>query len=319
MMKTSNLSIGFLSLAVFGLFASAAIADDTLKTKIDSMFVIASSGDFKFRDLVQPTIEDMGALGVEAVPYLIDRLGTEDARERMTLEEIFKKIGAPAVPLLNRALLETDSLQLSRVATILFYLPDSSSVDNLIKVADNPFYWVRYQVLRALGKIGDIKAGPTVEKAMADDNELVRAMAAVAAGRIDAEAFFPYLSTALEDSYYGVRMSALEEIGKIDCVRKTALIENALEDKPDNMTRKLLLSLMASDSCVYNAGILQAYLADTDPVVQSLALEALYKSDGSRVIDLFADSFKTSESLILRQTIEKLIEKNEAQKTITNP
>ncbi|MCP4568097.1 MAG: HEAT repeat domain-containing protein [FCB group bacterium] len=319
MMKTLKINCLLYVLIVLCLFSTLTFAEDSLKSKIDSMFLIASSGDFKFRDLVQPTMDDIAAIGVEAAPYLIDRLGTEDARERVTLRQIFQKIGTPAVPLLNDALLETDSLQLSRVALILYYLPDGSSVDNLMKVSDKEYYWARYQVMRALGKIGDMKARPTIEKALQDSIELVRTMAAVAAGRIDAVTFFPELVNALSDNYYGVRMAAIEELKKLDCPAKLKLLPLAMSAAETEIPRNLLLSIMASDSCVYDLQTLRPLLESSDPVTQSLALRTMAKGEGMKIINEFAESFTAFDNLLLQQTIKELTESYETKKTLTNP
>ena len=315
-----SLTIKGLLIVSFALgLLSSAVAEDSLKVKIDSMFLIASSGDFKFRELVQPTIEDIAEIGVDAVPFLIDRLGTEDARERVTCRQIFQKIGPSAVPLLNDALMETDSLQLSRVALMLFYIPDSSSVDNLMKAYDNDYYWARYQITRALGKIGDMKARPIIETAFNDTIELVRTMAAVAAGRIDPAAFFPELINALDDNYYGVRMASLEALTELDCKDKHKLLPPALPAAETDISRNLILQVMAADSCVYNPDNLRPILESSDPVAQSLALKIMAKDEGMKIIEEFAESFSASDNLLLRQTIKELTETYETKETPTNP
>ncbi len=306
------------AIILIAMLNTASFAEDTLQAKIDSMFVIASSGDFKYRELVEPTIDDIAALGVEAVPYLIDKLGTKDARERVTLENILKKIGPPAIPYLNDALLETDSLQLSRVAKILYYLPDSSSVESLMKVAENRYFWVRYESIRALGKIADRKAAPAIKTALGDSNELVRTMAAVAAGRLGAKGFHFQLVEALSDSYYGVRMAAYEELKKLDCDSKRRYLFPFIQNTKSAITRKLLLSIMAESFCACDIEIVRPFFSDTDPVTRSLALKAAYRCAPDSVIDYLSRVSGESESLILRQTIEE-IKNTYGTETTVNP
>lgn len=306
----------FMSLSLLAIIVAGSVAaqEDTLKTKIDSMFVIASSGDFEYRDLVEPTIEDMAAIGVPAVPYLIDRLGTIDARERVTLEQILRKIGQPAVPLLIDALFNTDSLQLSRVATILFYLPDTSSVTGLISVADNDYYWVRYQTIRALGKIGDLRAVETVKTALKDKNELVRTMAAVAAGRIGSEHFIDDLITALSDDYYGVRFSAEEALNNLDCAQKKEYIWKSFHQNESLPYDCLplcshLLRVLESDSCRYDYDYINQYSNEKEPVVKAAIYHLLYRADPVRFKEQYAGRLDSATALIEVQALNELLSK----------
>lgn len=288
------------------LLSSTATAGDTLRVKIDSMFIIASSGDFKFREMVEPTLDDMAALGESAVPYLIEKLNTRDARERVTLRRILEKIGKPAVPFLNEALLADDSLKVARVALVLTYIPDESSIENLIRVADDNFYWIRYQAVRALGKIEDIRARPAIEKAFEDSNELVRTMAAVAAGRLDPREFIDRLGEALADDYYGVRLTALEELKKLDCDAKRKLLLPILRETKDNMTRKLILSALSQSFCAYEFDIFQPFLIYNDPIISALALKTVYQLAPDTILKYISDMTVPIGNLYLQQTIDEI-------------
>lgn len=258
---------------------TAPVSSELTKETVDSMFVIASSGAMKYRDMVQPTMDDMAKYGVEVIPFLMPQLGTTDARERITLRQIFQKIGPTAVPSLNDALLTTDSLMLSRVCLFLYYIPDSSSVTNLLKVTDNDYYWVRYQSIRALGKIGDDRAVSAIRSALSDENELVRTMAAVAAGNLknlNHPDLLSALLRALKDGYYGVRMSARDALTKLNCDAKAKLFLNNLSNLPA-MPINLLLSIIAADSCSYDFKLIQPFLANDQSSVYPFALEAAEK------------------------------------------
>ena len=295
----------FLVICLTGLLQ--AQESDTLKVKIDSMFVIASSGDFKYRDLVEPTIDDIAAIGAPAVPFMIDRLGTIDARERVTLENILKKIGDPAKPLLITALLTADSLKLSRVATMLYYLPDTAAVDNLIKVSDNDYYWARYNSVRALGKIGDMRAAETIRKALKDENELVRTMAAVAAGRIDPVEFFDDLINVLDDEYYGVRFCAEEALSQIECFDKIELLKVALEKNTAYPGRGHLLTALISDSCKHDYESVRDLLTSPDPMVRSTAMKLAFQADPDKFKSEFAIQVDSTATFIEQQTLRELL------------
>ena len=53
---------------------SYAAAETELKRKVDSLFVIASSGEVKYRDMVEPAKDSIAAIGADAVPILVDKL-----------------------------------------------------------------------------------------------------------------------------------------------------------------------------------------------------------------------------------------------------
>jgi len=294
------------------MLAANATADQNIADKIDSIFVMASSLDIKYKDSVGPARESIAAMGTEAIPHLIEMLGTPHGRERAALEDIFKKIGEQAIPQLNEALLVTDSLRLSRVAKILYFFPDTSSVTNLLKITDNLYYSARYQTIRALGKIGDSSAIPAIRTAMMDDNELVRTIAAVSAGRMNDAGLFPDLVAAFDDEYYGVRMSAHEAIKAAECSVKVEFITTALSDASAN-ARKHLLMVIAEDSCQYAMDIILPFFHFTDPVIMSQALKAAYRLDPDYVLGFLSDPPDDIESFILNQTIEDILRRHEAE------
>jgi HEAT repeat protein len=302
-------------IALLGLLTIASAvtnAAQTVKEKFDSLFIIASSLDIKYKDQVEPARESIAAIGADVVPLLIDKLGTVHARERVTLEEIFKKIGKPAVPYLNKALLKTDSLQQSRVALMLYYLPDSSSVTNLLKVTGDDYYWVRYQAIRALGKIGDHKAVSAIQKALNDKNELVRTVAAWAGGKLMDKQIIYDLIKALDDPYYGVRMAAHDALVNADCGLKSHYILSSLT-APSRTIRRYLMSVIAQDSCSYDLSMVKLYLSDEDPVTRSLALQAANRLNPEFTSDYLKKLPDTTSDFLVRQTIEDLTEQDETK------
>jgi HEAT repeat protein len=301
-------------LLVIGATADAA---RTIEEKIDSLFVIAASLDIKYRDQVEPARDSIAALGADAVPKLIDMLGTKHARERVALREIFKKIGDPAVPLLNDALTETDSLRQSRVALMLYYLPDSSSVKPLLKVIDVDYYWTRYQAVRALGKIGDQKATDAIKKRLEDENELVRTVAAAAAGWLnDPDLIYPLIK-AFNDPYYGVRMAAHEALKELKCGSKKQYIEASLT-APSSAIRRHLLGIIADDTCRYDPATVKLYMGDEDPVIRTLALKAAYRLDPKSTYEYLSQLPDTTRNLLVEQTVDDLTSRYET-KTSSEP
>lgn len=301
--------------------ANAELTQET----VDSMFVIASSGAMKYRDMVQPTITDMSEYGVEIVPFLIDKLGTIDARERVTIRQILVKIGNPAVPLLNDALLTVeDSLQLSRVGLILYYIPDSSSVENLLKVKDHSYYWVRYQTIRALGKIGDRRCLYAVKDALQDENELVRTMAAVSAGRIvNDEELFEILVPVLDDKYYGVRFGAFEALKNLDCEVKAEFMRKYGAEAQTSLALKYLYSIMIDDTCFYASGQGIMYRNDIKSDAMFVAYRDLVPSKNDPLNSHMHDprastALDMSDSYFYFYILSELLKRNEKEETATD-
>ncbi|MFH1701097.1 MAG: HEAT repeat domain-containing protein [Candidatus Zixiibacteriota bacterium] len=304
---------------------SLPVKAELTQQTVDSMFVIASSGAMKYRDMVQPTITDMAGHGIEIVPFLIDKLGTIDARERSTLEQIFRKIETPAVPLLNDALLTVeDSLQLSRVALILHYIPDSSSVENLLKVKDHSYYWVRYETIRALGKIGDRRGLDAIKSALQDENELVRTMAAVAVGRmVKDEELFEILVPVLDDKYYGVRFSAYEALLNLDCEVKADILQRYGSEVQTSLALKYLYSVMNNDTCQYDySEKINQWSSEikTDEVLQAFGVFYLYNTPPMTIFDNPWSSVAVSWDAyyFYRYMLSKYNKKNEKEEAATD-
>jgi len=196
--------------------ANPDIPDPKLQKKVDSLFVIASSGEVKYRDMVAPAIEAIAKLGAPAVPVLLEKINTKSARERLTIIDILTKIGSPAVPKLVETLGRPDWLVVQRVCWALGDIKDSNAVDALKQVAYHPNWQVREYAVRALGLIGNLKGLPTVIKAFSDSLGPVRKAAAFAAGGIKSSQAIPNLVSALGDDFYGARFAASEALTLLD-------------------------------------------------------------------------------------------------------
>ncbi len=217
-MKIKN-TLSVLVLVIVGASVSGAPLDPAtqkLYKKIDSLFVMASSGEVKYRDMVEPAVEAIAKIGASAVPPLIDKLNTKSARERLTIIDILTKIGSPAVPKLVEALGRPDWLVVQRICWALGDIKDTGAVASLKQVAFHPNWQVREYSLRALGLIGNIKGLPTVINAFNDSLGPVRKAAAYAAGGIKKSEAIPKLVGALGDDFYGARFAAMEALLLLD-------------------------------------------------------------------------------------------------------
>jgi HEAT repeat protein len=206
---------------------------EQLKDKFDSLFVIASSGEVQFREMVEPAKDSLAAMGVDVVPLLIDKFTTKSARERWTVIHVLKRIGSPAVPYLVRALKRADGLVVQRVCWALGDIADSAAVDPLIEVRHHPRWQVRDQAIGALGKIGARRAGEVTIEALTDSIGQVRKAAAVSCGKLAAHDGVARLVHMLGDDFYGARMSALEALLKLDTTRVVTTVVDSVSSVSD--------------------------------------------------------------------------------------
>jgi len=219
-------------LVLVGASAYSAAGDPAtqkLYQKIDSLFVIASSGEVKYRDMVEPATEAIVNIGVPAVPTLIDKLNTKSARDRMTIINILTKIGSPAVPKLVEALGRPDWLVVQRVCWALGDIKDSGAVESLKQVAHHPNWQVREYSVRALGLIGIARGLPTVINAFNDSLGPVRKAAAYAASGIKKSEVIPKLVGALGDDFYGARFAAMDALLLLDTAEVIMHLKDAIQ------------------------------------------------------------------------------------------
>lgn len=239
--------------------AGTVHGQNSLQKKVDSLFVLASSGEVKFQHLVEPAIDSIAALGAPAVPILVDKLDTKSARERLTIINILKKIGSPAVPYLVTALSFEDGLVVERVAWSLGDIKDTTATLGLLSVVHHNRWQVREQAIGALGEIEDHRADHAVATALGDSISLVRKAAAVSAGQLRLNNATRMLAHLLGDQFYGARLMAAESLEKLD----TAQVVQVLID-----------SLESENRLVGNVGVMVLGKLGTEAAIQALLQQA---------------------------------------------
>ena len=206
----------------------AADSDDALKRKIDSLFIIASSGEVMYRDQNEPAMDSIAAIGVDAVPYLIDKFTTKSARERWTIIWTLQRIGSPAVPDLVAALHGDNPLVVERVCYALGQIKDSAAVKPLMGVSGHERWQVRDEAVAALGKIGDKEAERVIVAAMDDTIGQVRKSAAVSCKKLGLTGYEPQLVHMLGDDFYGTRMCAADALLGLDTATVMQVVTDSI-------------------------------------------------------------------------------------------
>jgi len=279
--------------------------------KVDSLFVMASSGELEFRDLVAPAIDSIAAMGTAAIPRLIEKCDSRNARERHTLNTIFVKIGRPAVPYLIRTIPGRPAEEVSRICSTLGEIKDSSAVEGLMEVATHDDWRVRSAVTGALGDINDKRANAVVARALADSNELVRKSAAVSAGKLSIDDAMPALVHLLGDDFYGARFCASEALVKFG-PKAIKVITDSLKSNNDLVGNLgcTTLGVIGGDS---SGAILVAQLDSRSSLRRALAVEGIMLSNSSSACGAVEILSKTENDPVVLFYIDKTIRKYDSR------
>lgn len=206
-------------------YSENSIFADELKERVDSLFIKACGGLEKYRDLAEPSKEVLIEMGEEAVPYLLDKLSTQSAREKWTLIDILSKMGEPAVMPLIEYLRCDNKDEVKLASRILGDIKDKRAVIPLIELLDKEDFNTRSYACESLGKIGDTTAFTNVSFCLKDSVEVVRKSGAVALGRMKDRRAIPHLVEGLSDPHFSVRMSSAEALVEIGEPSVKPLIE----------------------------------------------------------------------------------------------
>lgn len=271
--------------------AFGQIEGDSLYQVIDSLFKFATTKINKYQEHVKPSKEALGEIGELAVPYLVDKMDTQDARTMHALVDIFKIIKTPAVLAIVEAIGAEDSYKRRLAVRALGDMKDSTAVEGLLEYVDDSDFRIRAGILRALGKIGDYRGvGPSV-KALNDDDYLVRTSAAVSLSMLSAPETIDQLMSALSDEYYGVRFKAAEALWKIGkpSVKPIAV---AFKNSPDMSVFYLLIEIAGNLKDKNLIKPLTKILKSNDPIARAFAIEALTRIDKKKANKIFRKKLK---------------------------
>jgi len=248
----------------------------------------------------------LGQMGAAAVPRLVDKMKTQDAREMQTLEDVFKHISHPAVPYLVDALGSTDNYRRRLSARILGEMADSGAVDGLLSYTNDSDFRLRAGVVAALGKIGNSRGVAPARLALADNDYLVRTSAAIALSNLkDSTTILP-LMKALSDPYYGVRYPASQAIANIGKAAVPFIMES-LSRSGDTLA--YYLSIEISGNLVDNRFTpkLDKIANSDDPYARSFAIEALGKIGTPEAMNIIRKRYDIELHPLVIAKIESIV------------
>lgn len=259
-------------LVSLGDMAAYAVPSDS--ARVDSLFIYASSGQVRFRDLVQPAKDSLIAMGEKAAPWLARKLDATDARERLTLADLFAGIGAVAVPFVTPYLDSTGEYFPKNAARCLGRIADSSATPALIRQLNHDDYSVRSEIATALGKIGDRHAvQPLLDRLEREPDSDVRKSAVVALGSIGDPEAADAIIGSFNDPFFGVRQTAIIAVGKLS----PPPTEKVAEAVHTNTGLARHVAIVALGHCADDLarGLLFNMLDSPDPFIRGFAIEGL--------------------------------------------
>lgn len=206
------LAITFIAVAI----PCTISAQTSLNKQLDSLFVIASSGEIKYQSMVKPADDSIIAMGHTVIPHLVSKLSTKSRYERIALERLLKRFGAPAIPSLLAVLRFDNGWVAERACYILGEIGDTAATLGLLSMTVHTRWQAREQSVGALGKLKDPRADSTIIAALADTIPLVRKSAAVACGQLKIQSSIRQLVHMLGDRFYGARMPAAASLSQLD-------------------------------------------------------------------------------------------------------
>lgn len=296
------------SIIFVNLFSLSFSSD--LKSQVDELFIKASSAEEKYRDLVEPSKKALIEMGKDAVPFLVDKLETQDAREILALVDILGKISEPAVLPLIDCLKSENKDKIKTASRILGDIKDKRAVQPLSDLLDNPDFSIRANACSSLGKIGDTTILNNISFMLNDSVEVVRKSAAVSLGDLNNPVAIDFLIKALKDKHFSVRMTASISLVKLGQKAVDPLLK-VLTDSVDN-TRYLAIESLGKLKDPRAVPYLLEKLRSEDWAERGFAVEALGKIGDKNGIKAIIDLSKTESHPFVKRKIKETLDELKA-------
>jgi hypothetical protein len=212
--------------------APVSRADNGIEIRVRRLWVQASDGAVRHRDLVAPSKDSLIAMADSAIPYLLPHLETEDARERHTITDLFKGIGSGAIPHLTRVLGTGNDYHTRNTLWALQKIGDSSATAAMVPFLNDTLWTVRDQAATSIGACGGPDAQAALYSALNDEKRRVRKSAVVGLGRLGRPSASDSLVAAMADDWFGVRYTAATALVALDSGAVASTLCKKLDVEP---------------------------------------------------------------------------------------
>ena len=279
-----------------------------IKEDVDRLFMQASDGGVKHRDLVQPAKDSLIAMADSAAKYLAAKLDSDDARERHTLVDIYKGIGTAATPYLLQALETDDENQLRTACRCLGDVKDPAAIEDLFAIAAHEDYTVRAAAITAIGKTGgDDSVAIGVAGHLGDSVYVVRKSAVAALGRIAAPRSLADLAMALDDEHFGVRLTAKDALARYG-EQATPTVLELLKQNRSFRFKSLGLRLAGELRRGATMAAVEESTTHIDPLVRGWAYWAWGRLRGAAVLERLQSLLVTEKDPFVKSQLQTTID-----------
>lgn len=306
-----------LSLPVLGaliLLCGAATAEETASVVGD---VLARASGAETEAAQDELAKELVALGIEALPVLVERLSLYQNPEQIVLEKAIVGLGDPAIGPLIEAIAGAYWIIQRGIATTLVRYGDDGVPLLIEALGRSEDATTRGIAARALGSIGDAGAAQALIRACGRDRRWsVRASAADALGSIGGAEATHALRRALGDRDPDVRRVAAQSLGRIasglsadtlaapaEAARRRAALERsvgalleALEDERYGVRSSAARALGRIGGRA--AASLVPMARGGDPRTAGLAMMALGVCGGEQARELLVDRLETGDWVV---------------------
>jgi HEAT repeat protein len=299
-----------LPVIVFAQKPTISITDQTAKI-VDSLFIRASSGTVQFRDLVEPSKKAIIDMGAVAVPQMLTKLKTSDARESQVVTDIFKGIGEPAVESLVNHITSQNNFERRLAIRSLGEIKSVRAVEPLTGMANHTDFRTRSETMAALGNIGSAQASLVVMKGLADPVELVATAAAVACGKIKEGIDPQVLIQSLSHKYYGVRYTACKSLSQLGEISVEPLVAR-LQSNPDDLAAGFAIEALGMIGPEETLAILEPMLKASDWSIRAYAVEAIGNLKDKKFKKILTETAKTEIHPFVKSRLKLALAKLES-------
>jgi HEAT repeat protein len=278
--------------------------EQDLAKDIPTLFVQASAAPQKYQYIVEPARNRLIAMADSSIPFLMQQLNSESARERLALGILLPRMGTRVVQALIDTVLHGDTSRIGQAIYALGEMKDTTAAVALgMKLVDTTVSWrMRASAGEALLKMNAVTAKNYLIRALADTVELVRGRAARALARVaSSRELQSYIIPLLDDRSQIVRYQiqlGLRDRG-IDSVAD--FLAGTLPKPPGNYPgpllsplakdlkstearRQVLEALLKSEDANSRIAAIRLAIAWNDESLQNRVERLLAHEDDSRVL-----------------------------------
>ena len=199
-------------------------------------------------------VEALEGFGDQAIPFLRTTMHSGNEKARKNAISVLQKVGdTELIEPLSKSLDDKGTCYEAALALANYGQPAFSILSRALEDKTHP--WKREAACKGLGDLGILEAFPALMLALDDENNKVRAEAALALGNLKQSDAIPSLLLALGDRDYSVAGNAGKALENLNEQQLAKAIEDVKHGRPENIIKlndsraiPALLSMLGNNS-----------------------------------------------------------------------